>query len=392
MIGLADGYYEAGGGTGARAQGGQAGVSGEQSLGGGTVAGDQGQGGTTTGDGGSGGLPNAGSSGSGGVSNVLQIPAGKLVFQRFTSYDAGDSQMFVVKFPEATMGKEIGATYGLCAPYNGIFSPDGTHLVVAATLRGGSGTCPVLDRNQLELFILDLDNPPNKQQVTSNGIPDEDPQYSPTGDAILFKHNGYLARWVVRNTTFVETCANPMGSYCFHHSGPEQSKPVTDGTQVCYANSYDNDTDIYCFDLTAGLTGVDISLDANRMLAAGIGNISESRPVVAKAAANAPPWLYYTRWRSVANPVNQILRKPMNALQGPAVAAQFCSEEAASCADPYGLDDHDTVVFSSNTTGHGGSDLFIGNFSQPDIKSLDEWLPGVNTPNQELGATFWAAP
>ncbi|HTA93765.1 MAG TPA: hypothetical protein VK745_29515 [Polyangiaceae bacterium] len=374
VIGLSDDYYVIAGTTAA----GGAGASSASAGAGGTSDADAGL--------------LAGSGGASGES-ALTVPPGKLVFERYTTYDAGDSQMYVVTFPGGTIGPELGVTYGLCTPLNGIFSPDGTHMVLGATIRG-DGPCPVLDRTQLELFILDLQNPGQKQRITNNMVPDEDAQYSPAGDYVLFKHNGNLARWVTGSAGFDETCADPAGSFCFNHAyaaanDTEQSKPVTDGNGlVCYGwgNSGDVTADIFCFQMADGLAGKDITDPSVRMPAIVHTDLSDARPTI------APPYLYFTRWRAPSSHVNEIGRTLLSDITGPETIGAFCTDPGVGYEDAFSLDGADLVVFSSNANGLGKGDLFIGNFSQPMPADLNDFAPGVNTVNDELGAAFWRAP
>jgi hypothetical protein len=374
VLGLDQNYYVIAGGD----SGGATSSAGSSSLGG-------------VGGGAEGGA--AGAAGANGGGAGLMIPPGKLVFERYSTYEAGDSQMYIVSFPDLTVGPDLGQMYGLCSPLNGIFSPDGRYLTLGATLRG-DGPCPALDRTQLEVFILDLDNPGQKQQVTSNMVPDEDTQYSPDGSFLLFKHNGNLARWVVGANSFDEACNDPNASYCFNHADAtanttEQSKPVTDGNGlVCYGwgNSGDTTADIFCFQLSDGLAGKDVTDPAVRLPAIVHASLSDARPVIAS------PYLYFTRWRSPTSRVNEIGRTLLSDITGTQNIAAFCIDPGVGYEDAFSLDGADTVVFSSNANGLGKGDLFVGNFSAPASQSLNDFVPGVNTPNDELGAAFWRAP
>ncbi len=377
VIGLSDGYYVSADRGGAAA----AGVAGA-----GNAAG-------TSNAAGAGGI-DAGIAGSnaGGASGFA-IPPGKLVFERYSTYEAGDSQMFVVTFPGATFSPDLGETYGLCSPLNGIFSPDGSHLVLGATIRG-AGDCPALDRSQLELFVLDLNNPGQKQRITNNMVPDEDAQYSPDGSFILFKHDGNLARWVTGTAGFDDTCSDPGGSFCFNHAyatanTTEQSKPVTDGNGlVCYGwgNSSDVTADIFCFHLQDGLDGKDITDPAVRLPAIVHKDLSDSRPVI------APPYLYFTRWRAPSSHVNEIGRTLLSDITGMQAIAAFCTDLGTGYEDAFSLDGADLVVFSSNENGLGKGDLFLGDFAKTASANLKDVAPGINTDNDELGAAFWPKP
>ncbi len=383
VIGLRDDYYVSAGGevstAGAEPVGG--GGSGEA---GGATSGTSGGGAQATGG-------DIGIAGEAGVGSELTMPPGKLVFERYTTYAAGDSKMFLVSFPDGKV-TELGPLYGLCAMFNGIFSPDGRHLVVGAV---PEAVCPkgTLDRNELEIFILDLQNMTRQglQRVTDNNVPDEDPQYDTDGRTIFFKHGGYLASWVVGGTPFAETCASPGSSYCFVHSGPtEQSKPVPDGEGgICFENSIkpaDPGGDIYCFQLSTGFNNKDITQLDNVTPAVTNTNIYDGRPVI------FGDWLYYTRWASAASHINQAFRRRRKDLSQEQQVAEFC-DPTHGYGDAFAIGrDGDLVVFSTTLNSIGKSDLFLGDFTQTGIRSLNDFVPGINTAQDELGAAYWVAP
>jgi dipeptidyl aminopeptidase/acylaminoacyl peptidase len=295
--------------------------------------------------------------------------------------------MFVVTFPAGTMSDELGATYGLCNPLNGIFSPDGDHLAVMATQRTGS--CGATDRSQFDVYVLDLTTPGQKQQVTQNDVPDEDPQFSPAGDFILFKHNGHLAQWAMGSLPFTTCATLTPGSFCFNAPTGEQSKPVmTTGfspLQVCYYESSGASADIYCFDLQEGLAGADITV--SHTTAVAHSGISDSRPLIDM------PFLYYVRWRDPANNKDFVARKQMSDLASGGETAAFCTDTGADYTDPCPLPG-DVLVVSSDATGIGRHDLFIAPFQSTSMVTLDRLVSpsiAINTNLEELGASFWRA-
>ena len=112
VIGLTENYYVGSfagdGGNGAPDTGGGGGDVGAGNAGAaataGSVAGAAAIGGT-------GGIEaGAGSAGDGGSGDDpgLMVPPGKLVFERYSTYAAGDSKMYVVSFPGGTIGPELG--------------------------------------------------------------------------------------------------------------------------------------------------------------------------------------------------------------------------------------------------------------------------------------------
>jgi hypothetical protein len=312
------------------------------------------------------------------------LPRGKLVYHRFTDYYAGDAEMFVLAFPERTTSAEIGVTYGLCNPLNGIFSPDGTRLVLmAAPLEE---PCGMTDRNKLEVWELDLTQPGSKVRITDNALPDEDPQYFADGSRLLFKHNGHIAEWPVGAATFTDCDALPEGAFCFNSSGgAEESKPVVsaDAATVCYYEDHDSEADIYCFDRATALMGTDIL--TLRYPAVEHPDIRDARPMF------TGDYLYFSRWRSAQNQVEYVARKPSDNLAAIEEVATFCTDQASDYKDPFAFGE-DLVVFSSDAAGQGGPDLFVGHFKELDVFSLDDFFPHLNSRKADVGASYWVAP
>jgi hypothetical protein len=312
------------------------------------------------------------------------LPPGKLVYHRFSDYYAGDSEMFVLDFPAGTRSAELGVTYGLCNPLNGIFSPDGTKLVLMAAPR--EEPCPATDRTKLEIWELDLTRPGEKVRVTDNEVPDEDPQYFADGSHVLIKHDGHIAEWPVGGGTFTACDALPAQAFCYDStSGAEESKPVisADGTTICYYEAHDDMADIYCFDRATALGGDDLL--ALRFPAAEHPAIRDARPMF------TADYLYFSRWHSVQNQVDYVARKPSDKLAGVEEVAAFCTDAASDYQDPFAFGD-DFVLFSSDQAGQGGPDVFVARFDEVRVFSLDDFFPGLNSRKYDVGATYWVAP
>jgi hypothetical protein len=318
------------------------------------------------------------------------LPRGKLVYHRFSNYYAGDAEMFVLSFPERITSAELGVTYGLCHPLNGIFSPDGTRLVVMAAPRGeavdGGVPCGSEFRNELEVWELDLTQPGTKVRITDNTVPDEDPQYFADGSHVLFKHDGHIVEWPVDGATFTACDALPAGAFCFYStSGAEESKPVisADESTICYYEAHNEMADVYCFDRDAGHAGTDLL--TLRYPAAEHPGIRDARPMF------TADYLYFTRWRSVENPVEYVARKPSDDLAAVEEVATFCTDQASDYLDPFAFGDQ-LVLFSSDAAGQGGPDLFVARFDELRVYSLDDFFPGLNSRLYDVGAAYWVAP
>ena len=154
--------------------------------------------------------------------------------------------------------------------------------------RDGSGCGPTL-RSEFDIYMLDLSLGGRATRVTHNAVADEDTQFTPRGDGVLFKHDGHLARWAVGSVAFTSCAELDAGSFCFAADGGEQSKPVVsaDGKRLCYWDGSGVNADVFCADLARALEGV--SLEDLRVPVAANSGIEDYFPVA------AGPYLYYAR-------------------------------------------------------------------------------------------------
>lgn len=331
--------------------------------------------GTTAGDGGS------------SSAGPPTLPKGKLVFHSYSTYDAPDSKMHVVDLPGGSISPELGEAFHICTPRAGSFSADGTKIAVAAQPQV-DGACPAYAREGLEVFILDLttltSGTPSAQRVTNNTEADEDPQFAPHSDFLVLKHNNHPAKWSLGSPPLTTCDAQTPGSICFSSMGNEEIKPVLsdDETLICYQAGPVPNADILCFDRLKAETGAEIR---SISFAVATKPVAETRPAMGKA------WLYYTRWRTLENQVDVIVRKATDKLDAIEQEAVFPSDGVIDYSDPSPVAG-DVVVFSSNAAGAGKHDLFVGTFGDATPYSLDMWAPGLNSPQEELQPIFWKAP
>ncbi len=355
LAGLDENYYVRAGAGGAGVTGGAA------SLGGGGAGGVVGQAGTSS------GLP-------------LSLPPGRLAYHRFTKYSDGDSEMFVVDLPSGNITPELGQLFQLCGPLSGSFSPDGKRLAVAA--RPWSSPCLTGDahRNELEIYVLDLENAPSKLRVTDNTVPDEDPVFSPSGDFLLVKHDNDVAKFALDALGLPHKNCDTLapGSYCFKQD-QEQSKPVVDSNGlVFFQQGTGTAADILYFNLRdAELSGTPATKPA-----AARADAYEARPNVFDS------WLYFARWRSQTVKTSRIARKSLTELNQAEATANFQDDALYDYTDPCGMSGN-LIAFVSNEGG-GLHDLFVGDFVLGVKQNLDAWVPGLNSGKDELSPAFWA--
>jgi hypothetical protein len=310
------------------------------------------------------------------------MPPGKLVYHRYTDYFSGDSEMFVVDFPSGERGPEIGVTYELCNPLNGIFSPDGKQLAIGAMPR--SEPCPPTDVNALEIYVLDLEHPGQKRQVTSNSVEDQDPQFSYSGDFLVFKHEGHVAEWPVGDMPFTTCDALAPGAFCYTGTMFEQSKPVItpDDATICFYEGHQDQSDIYCFDRAAAKTN---GVDAVKAPAAVHGDVNDYRPTVDEK------YLYYVRGFSSDDNVTYIARKSLSNLAMLGTMGPFCGDMQIRYDDPCTLGD-DVLIYTEAPHDGGPRDLHVADFAGSFSRNLDDFSPGLNSGKDETGPDFWRAP
>lgn len=356
----------------------------DENVGGSTQAGSQPGGGAGTSSGGpSGGI------GGGGNAQRPTLPAGKLVFHSYSTYDSADSKMYVVELPGGSVSPELGQAFGICTPRSGTFSPDGAKVVVAAQPKV-DGACPGYKREALEIFILDLatlSSPtPVAERVTNNTDADEDPQFAPHSEFLVLKHNNHLVKWMLGSPPLTTCDALTAGSFCFKSMGNEEVKPVIsdDEATICYQAGPVPDADILCFNRLQGETGGEVR---------SISTLVASKAVAETRASFGKTWLYYTRWRALENRVDVVVRKSADNLSLIEQEATFPSNGVIDYSDPFPIGvDGDLLVFASDAMGAGKHDLFVGTFGDASLYSLDQWAKGLNTAQEELGPCYWKAP
>lgn len=371
LLGLDQDFYVTPGGSAGAASGGVAGSSGS-----GGAAGSSGSGGV------------AGSEAEGGTAPVElpeTLPAGLIAYHRYTTYGNGDAETFLVDLPSGAISAELGKLYQLCGPLSPSFSPDGTRLAVSA--RPWANPCPTGDahRSELEIYVLNIEDlsRPSKLRVTQNTVPDEDPSFSTSGDFLLVKHDDDIAKFVLDEAVMPYTDCDKLSppSYCFKRD-KEQLKPVmsADGL-VFFQQGTQANADIFYFDLAQAETTLTMAATP----AAARADAYEARPSI------FGPWLYFAQWRTKAEMADRIVRKPLSALKDNETPSTFEDNPLNDYTDPGGLSG-DLVLFASEEGAGGGHDLFVGDFVAGWRSTLDHWIPGINSTEDELSPTFWPRP
>jgi len=286
--------------------------------------------------------------------------SGKLAFHNYTTYGAGDGELYIYDFQDSTL-TNISSSWPIDHEINPHFSPDGTMLVFMGFNQGTS---------DWDVFLWTLgsgSNPVNLTNARNNK--DEDPKFSADGTKIIYKERYWSGSFKYRfqemnlSGVIVNTI-DPPGDY-------EVSMPfyTADGLSVLYARGAGASSDIYKIDTNG--TG-DVAVQS-------AGGIQEYYPI------NIDSQQYlFTRWVSGADPTDQVFVGYHNG--NPATSLAF--NDNSNYSDAYPLNNQYIVFSSTRSGGQGGYDLYIGDTITGEVWSMNDYHSGINSTKEELGASY----
>ena len=207
---------------------------------------------------------------------------GRLAYHSYSDYlatpiDVNDGHIFILPLPSGPLRK---LTQGLPVEnaMNPHISPDGSRVTFMAIPQGAvpSGTL----RNYgslgpyLEIYTYDLSSEA-LARLTINSVPDEDPKFSPDGNAIVFKRGGQV--WKMNADG-----SNPaqLTTTSDEKSGPNYSP---DGANILYWSEAQANADVWRMPASGGV--------ATKLV--GTAGLSEYYPIY-RDAQN----ILFTRWES----------------------------------------------------------------------------------------------
>lgn len=277
---------------------------------------------------------------------------GKLVFHRYSSYDALDSQLFMYDFATQTL-TNISQNWPITSPMNATFSPDGQWLTFMGVPQVGGNSWDVY------LWQVNSTNPPIDLTV-GNQQRNEDPKFMSDSSRIVFKQSGDL-KIMNRSGTLLNNVTNDGWA-------TEQSMPYQFyGTStLLYAEGAGASSMIYSIDQSGALK---TPLSATQ-------GLQEFYPV---------SWLsdrfLYVRWYSRNNQNNQIYTYNLSTH---AVSKLPFNTAVTDTSDPTPVDNRYLIVsrFSQGVTN--GYDLYIA-----DTQSTNVWpLTNLNSSFEDLGSSY----
>ena len=285
---------------------------------------------------------------------------GKIVFHNYTSYAAGDGQLYIYDFDKNTLTNLNSSWTGIVNTINPHFSPDGTKLTFMGWNQG---------TDDWDIFLWEIDsgnNPVNLTNVRNNR--DEDPKFAPDGKKIIYKErywaNGgfhYRFQEMDLNGNIVNTI-DPPGD-------DEVSMPFyfPNNSKIIYAKGAGSDSGIYTID-------PDGSNDTPYQNTAALQEYYPS-------TVNDDKYLF-TRWIDSGNHVDQIY------LGDGTTSTKLPFNDEYDYSDGFFIKDNYIIFSSTRPGGKGGYDLYIADINTGDVWSMEKYFSGINTSKEELGTSY----
>lgn len=280
---------------------------------------------------------------------------GKLVYHSYTSYDAGDSQMYIYDFASNTVSNISRSWTDVRNMMNGHFSPDGRYLTFMGI---GSRT------GSWDIFLYDLVSGGQPVNLTPEGsYRDEDPKYSHSGNTIVFKRDGHLAEITVATRAIKVLSKNNSEEYGMPYYNSDDTKilsGVGEGS-AAYIGVWDkaSSTMSVIFDRKGENDYYPINIDRTAFY------------FTTHETGSAYDQLYKGFWNGAA-----AVRLPFN-------------KSNADYSDAYPVSNGWLFLVSSRSGGRGQYDLYIANETSGAIYSLSLYNSGLNTAKNELGPAYF---
>jgi Tol biopolymer transport system component len=197
-----------------------------------------------------------------------------MVYHRYTSYDALDSEMLLYDFKTDDL-QLISKDWDISHAMNAHFSPDGKQITFM-----GIGT-----NRSWCIYLYDLVTQDHPALLVSGTSRDEDPKFSADGTKIIFKHNLRIAELVLAtgSVTYISDASDEFSMPYYNY----------DGSQIVCAKGAGVNSSIVAFDIAA---------KTSRTLY-NTPNVHEYYPINADETS-----FYYAAGFSATNLIDQIYR------------------------------------------------------------------------------------
>jgi Tol biopolymer transport system component len=285
---------------------------------------------------------------------------GRIIFHRYTNYDAWDGRLYLFEFATKRLSC-LSQRWEIDHAINGNFSPDGKQIVFMGVPRGQHRG------DAWDVYLWKVDSRAQPQNLTRDfGTRDEDPRFAPDGKRILFKQDGEIR--------IMDLANRQIQSIPFGGAKAERSMPMftQDGEQVVYAEGARKDMNLFLVDVATG-TRRPLAIEPE---------LQEYFPVPLDASH-----FFFVRWTSRTDHHDQVW---LSSLDGRTRGPLPFNQPGSDSSDPYPIDDRLVVFSSTRPGGHGGYDLYLGDREDGASWSLSSL--GVNSPQDELGASYDRAP
>ncbi len=158
---------------------------------------------------------------------------GRIVFHRYTNYDAWDGHLYLFDFATKRL-RCLSERWEIDHAINANFSPDGKQIVFMGVPKGQHRG----DAWNVYLWTINSRNQP-VNLTEQPGTRDEDPRFAPDGKRIVFKQDGEIRIMELKN--------RQIQSIKFGGVKAERSMPMftADAERIVYAEGARKDMDLF---------------------------------------------------------------------------------------------------------------------------------------------------
>jgi len=295
----------------------------------------------------------------------LTLP-GKLIWHSYTTYGFSGVQSWMANFDTGTAYQITPGNVSGAMNYH--FNQNGTEVVFMGSDNGYSNQA--WDIWAASVTPTGLANITKITAGSTDGSRNEDPKYSSDGTTIIFKKNLDYIYSISRSS--------------FTVNGTAQTPPE----KQLLASSYETSMPYY---LAGSDTNFVFTDNATSNSTIQYDNGGRVTTLYAPSGLHAyyPMALNSTQFyfaQSDSAGHDQIY---LGNTSGSTAAGAAFNVSSYEVADPYPMNPNWVAYASTRPGGTGSYDIWIGNFSTGVTYNLNDWLPGANQTNSDLGPTFY---